>query len=193
MRALSALGGYIGCTSFTNNPLDTPCETFNRCNTGAAVLLDPRSGIAATLVAGAISVMLGAGASFDATTAAPAGLATLLLITMGCADSFGCEGLLAATLATAAEAFDGSMPALSLLERTGVFAALVTGCVSDDDAVCCANEESGFDCTVAEDAGVEEDEVGFGAAVGVAVTGCAATRAGAPALGSECPNCIHAP
>ena len=159
------------------------------------MLLDPRSGIAATLVAGAISVMLGAGASFDATTAAPAGLATLLLITMGCADSFGCEGLLAATLATAAEAFDGSMPALSLLERTGVFAALVRGCVSDDDdaTVCFATEESGFDCTVAEDAGVEEDEVGFGATVGVAVTGCAATRAGALALGSECPNCIHAP
>jgi hypothetical protein len=158
------------------------------------VLLDPRSGIAAALVAEAISVMLGAGASFDATTAAPAGLATLLLITIGCADSFGCEGLLAATLAAAAEAFDGSMPALSLLERTGVFAALVRGCVSDDDAtVCFATEESGFDCTVAEDAGVEEDEVGFGAAVGVAVTGCAATRAGALALGSECPNCIHAP
>ena len=75
------------------------------------MLLDPiKFGIEA-LVVGAMSVILGAGASFDATVA-PLGFVTLFLITIGCADSL--EVLLAATVVVVIDAFDES-PDTSLL------------------------------------------------------------------------------
>src|SRR5712691_3512838 len=65
IRISRAFLGYVGCTFFSSNPCDTPCDTLKVCNIGLGALLSAptRSGGGAPAPAVAIPIMLGAGAS----------------------------------------------------------------------------------------------------------------------------------